>query len=89
MNNPKEIAPCLLRRFQSDCVLGHHRPSDIWRRLLELPTVAEWLHHPHDAGPEDRLTSIGIGTGLETTRWLSTPVRLAAPRDASLRENQF
>lgn len=84
--NLNEIAPCLLRRFQHERVLGRESPPAVWSRVFELPRVAHWLHAPHsDEGLEAVLT-IDMSVAGQRVRWLSTVTTLGTPLDLTLQD---
>ena len=84
--NLNEIAPCLLRRFQRERVLGRESPPAIWSRVVELPGVAGWLHEPHADEAFGALLTIDLSVAGQRVRWLSTITTLGTPLDLTLQE---
>lgn len=81
-----DVAPCLLRRFQRERVLGRESPLAVWQGVLELPGVLSWLHAPHADESFGALLTIDLSVAGQRVRWLSTITTLGTPLDLTLQE---
>jgi transcriptional regulator with XRE-family HTH domain len=86
--NLDAIAPCLLRRFQRERVLGSDAVSPLWPRLMTLPTVADWLHAPQAVEADDVMLTIDLRLHGQRVRWFSTVMTLGSPLDVTLQEHR-
>ena len=84
--NLNAIAPCLLRRFQRERVLGRESPPAVWSRVAELPGVAGWLREPHSDDSFGALLTIDLSVAGHRVQWLSTITTLGTPLDLTLQE---
>lgn len=84
--NLNEIAPCLLRRFQRERVLGRESSPAVWSRVVELPGVAGWLHAAHLDEAFGALLTIDFSVAGQRVRWLSTVTTLGTPLDLTLQD---
>jgi transcriptional regulator with XRE-family HTH domain len=86
VSNLDEIAPCLLRRFFRERVLGATTPPAVWSRVMELPGVRDWITSHRARDPVDPVVTLDIRIRGERIRWLSMTTTLGTPQDLTLQE---
>ena len=84
ISNLAEVAPCLLRRYQRERVLGRDTAPAIWSSLVELPGVAQWLHAPNADVCAEALLTVDLALNGQRVQWLSTITTLGTPLDLTL-----
>ena len=84
--NLSDIAPCLLRRFQRERVLGRESPPAAWTRGLALPGAERWLPAPHADKELGAVLTIDLAVAGQRVRWLSTITTLGTPLDLTLQD---
>ena len=86
VTNLDEIAPCLLRRYFSERVLGVSQAPNVWSQVMGLPGVRDWMTRARTHVVTDVVITLDVRIHGESVRWLSMTTALGTPQDLNLQD---